>query len=132
MPTLTGGLVAEGAIARGGTTNVRSITASTTLTEADNGGIVLANAVDLVVTLPPTRLGYTVTIITQTASASTGVSISPDAADKIQGKGITAADDKDWINTAATDAVGDLVTLVGDGVDGWWVVSERGTWARQA
>ena len=72
MPTLTGGLVAEGAIARGGTTNVRSITASTTLTEADNGGIVLANAVDLVVTLPPTRLGYTVTIITQTASASTG------------------------------------------------------------
>ncbi len=91
-----------------------------------------ANGDPLVVTLPPTRLGYTVTIITQTASASTGVSISPDAADKIQGKGITAADDKDWINTAATDAVGDLVTLVGDGVDGWWVVSERGTWARQA
>lgn len=132
MPTLTGGLIVEGAIARGGTTNVRTITASASLTEADNGALIIANAVDLVVTLPSTSLGYTVTVIVQTASASTGLSISPAAADKIQGKGITAADDKDWINTAATDAVGDLVTLVGDGTDGWWVVSERGTWARQA
>lgn len=132
MPIVTGGTIGEGAIARGGYSNVRAITANATLTEADNGGLVLANAVDLVVTLPATRLGFSVTVLTQAASATTGLSISPAAADRIQGKGITAADDKDYINTAASDAVGDLVSMVGDGTDGWWVIDERGTWARQA
>jgi hypothetical protein len=48
------------------------------------------------------------------------------------GTGIeAAADDKDAINTAATDRVGDSLTLVGDGVDGWYVVGVTGTWARE-
>lgn len=130
MPVLTGGSVVEGA--RGALVNVRSITANTTLTAADNGTVILANAVDLVVTLPSTILGFTVTFITQTASATTGLSISPAAADKIQGKGITSVDNKDRINSAASDAVGDLLTIVGDGTDGWWVTDERGTWAQEA
>ena len=44
---------------------------------------------------------------------------------------ITAADDKDYTNTNATNAVGDLVTILGDGADGWYVIEERGTWARE-
>lgn len=106
--------------------------AAYTVTEADNGRTFVATAVDLVFTLPATKNGLEYTFYTGLASTTTGLSISPAAADKINGLGITAADNKDLINTAATDAVGDCVTIRGDGVDGWYVVSIRGTWAREA
>lgn len=107
------------------------ITASDTW-DGLNNKLYVANAVDLVITLPATVAGLMITAVVETASATTGLSLSPNASDKIMGTGITAADDKDLINTAATDAVGDSVTLIGDGVDGWWIVNLIGTWAREA
>jgi hypothetical protein len=110
-------------------------TTARTLVAADSGKLFIAGAVDLVYTLPaatPALKGVKYKFVVSTPSATTGLSLSPDSADKIQGKGITAADDKDLINTAATDAVGDSVELVCDGVDGWWITSMLGTWARQA
>jgi len=65
-------------------------------------------------------------------STSTGLSVSPAAADQIIGNGFTPADDKDAINTQATEVIGDSVTLVGDGASGWYVVNVGGTWAREA
>lgn len=108
------------------------ITTNRTVTNAESGINLIADAVDLTVTLPATVEGMLVTVTVKTISASTGVSISPNASDKIMGGGITPADDKDLINTAATDAVGDTVTLLGDGVDGWIIINKIGTWARQA
>lgn len=96
---------------------------------------VVATAVDLVISLPPAgsgTKGNTVRVVAGIASTVTGLSLSPAASDKIQGTGITAADDKDLINTAATDAVGDCLEVVCDGVDGWWITGKIGTWARQA
>jgi hypothetical protein len=61
-----------------------------------------------------------------------GVAISPAAADLITGPGITAADNKDLINTKATAQRGDWAEIsVGD-ADGWMVSGLRGTWAREA
>lgn len=110
-------------------------TANYTIVEDDHRATLIAGAVDLVFTLPSavaSLTGFEVTVVTATISATTGVSLSPAATDKIQGKGITSVDGKDRINSAATDAVGDLLTLVCDGVDGWWVKNERGTWAQEA
>lgn len=115
--------------------DVVSVTASRTLTAADSGKVYTSGAADLVFTLPAASAvtkGVTYTFVTLTLSATTGLSVSPNASDKIQGKGITAADDKDYINSAATDAAGDLLTIVCDGSDGWIVTDERGTWAREA
>lgn len=123
-PTRFGGHVAEG--------DVETLTADRTLTAADNGKTFVSGAADVVVTLPATVEGLHFRFFTSTLSATTGYSVSPAAADKIQGKGITAADNKDLINTAASDAVGDLLEIVGDGVDGWLIVGMLGTWARQA
>jgi len=113
-----------------------SVAANVTLTAADSGKVYVNSAADVVYTLPdatpPGMKGVFYTFVTLTISGGTGVSISPAATDKIQGKGITAADDKDYVNSGATDAVGDLVQVVCDGVDGWIVLAERGTWARQA
>lgn len=112
--------------------DVEVLTAARTLTREDNGKTFVSGAADVVVTLPATAKGLSFTFLTSTLSATTGFSISPAAADKIVAKGITPADDKDLINTAASDAIGDSVTLVGDGADGWYVTAMLGTWARQA
>jgi hypothetical protein len=115
-------------------TTVETKTASYTVTAEDSGKLFLANGSGTVVfTLPATALGLTYTfLVMQLPGSGAGTSVSPAAADKIIGNGFTAADDKDAINTAASDALGDLITVVGDGIDGWYVTAVRGTWAREA
>lgn len=105
--------------------------ATDSLTAAESGKVFICTATSgtQVFTLPATVAGVTYTFVA--ASADGEINVSPNASDKIQGKGITAADNKDYINTAATNAVGDLITIVGDGTDGWWVLDERGTWGRE-
>lgn len=115
----------------GSRVGVETKTADYTLTAADSGKVFLAGAVDLVFTLPSTVSGLVYTIVVKTVSASTGCSVSPAAADQIVGNGFTVADDKDAINTAATDAVGDSITVVGDGSVGWYITNVAGTWARE-
>ena len=110
---------------QGQTAKVIQTATNYTLTANESGSIVLCTAADVVVTLPATAEGLIYTIVTETASASTGTSVSPQAADKINAK----ADDADLVNTGATDAVGDAVTLVGDGGDGWLTTHVVGTWA---
>lgn len=108
--------------------------ANYTVTTADSGALIYVTSADKVMTLPSTAAGLTYTFVITTAglSASTGLSISPAAADKIMGNGLTAADNKDAINSGATDRDGDSLTIVGDGVDGWFITAVTGTWAREA
>lgn len=65
-------------------------------------------------------------------STGTGLSISPAAADHIRGNGLTSVDNKDLINSGASDRVGDMVRLYCDGVDGWVIEAVVGTWAKEA
>ena len=111
------------------------ITAAETVAAADNNTTYIADAVDLVITLPAVATvgaNFRVKAIVKTVSATTGLSLSPNSADSIYGNGFTVADDKDAVNTAATDAVGDMISLVSDGVDGWFIDGIIGTWAREA
>jgi len=114
------------------TRQVETKTASFTLSALDSGKLFIVDAADLVATLPATEKGVFFTFLVKTLSATTGFSLSPQAADQIIGGGITPADNKDLINSAATDAVGDLVTVMGDGDAGWYIVEKVGTWAREA
>jgi len=93
------------------------------------------------ITLPSTAAGLSFTIRNggdnaantpagAVADGSVTVTISPNASDKIMGNGFTAADNKDIVNTLGK--VGDYVTLVADGVDGWYVQEIAGTWTREA
>lgn len=106
--------------------------ASFTVLASQSGMTFLCKAVDMVMTLPASVAGLVYTFIVHTVSSGTGLSIDPVAADAIMGNGLTSVDDKDLINTAATDAEGDSVTIVGDGADGWWITSINGTWAKEA
>lgn len=112
---------------------VVALTANATLTVADSGGVFIVSGSDIVLTLPATEKGLTYTLVVGGLSGgATGHAFSPAAADKIMGNGFTAADDKDAICSAASDRIGDSLTLVGDGADGWYITAVTGTWALQA
>lgn len=111
----------------------KTVVTSTSLTAADSSKMIVVNTTtDVILTLPSTADGlrYDFFILT-TAGSGKLHSISPASADKIMGKGITASDNKDLQNTQATAAVGDSVTLVADGADGWYAQNISGTWARE-
>lgn len=116
----------------GVTTEVVTSAVNLTLTQDDSGKIIVITGADKVVTLPATQEGLVYTIVTGATSVTTGLSVSPVAADRIIGLGFTAADDKDAINTQATERVGDSITLVGNGSTGWLAIRASGTWAREA
>ena len=102
--------------------------AAQTLTSEDHGKVFRVNVADCVFTLPSTEAGLVFHFVVDTLSATTGCSLSPAAADNING----GTDNKDLINTAATDAVGDSVTLVADGSEGWLALGMHGIWAAEA
>ena len=108
--------------------------ANYTVTAEESGTHFVATAANLVFTLPSTAAGlwYKFSVAAAGLSAGTGLSVSPAAADKIMGNGFTSADNKDAINSGATDREGDVLGVIGDGVDGWVVELVIGTWAREA
>lgn len=115
---------------------VSTVTASTTLTASQSGGIFVVNAADKVMTLPTAAAGLSFTFILGPSglSTGTGLSISPQSTDAIGGGGLTSVDDKDLILAGASDAEGNTVTLIGTGVDGleWVIVASTGTWSKEA
>lgn len=112
-------------------------TADYTITAEDDGKVFAASSSSsLVFTLPSSAAatkGMRVTIITETLPGSgVGTSVSPQPADYIYGNGFTLAANKDAINSAASDRIGDAITLVADGANSWYIESVTGTWAREA
>ena len=117
-----------------GIKTVNLAAATQALTKAQSGQR-FVGAVDAVFSLPAASAdtkGVRYEFETGALSGGTGLSVSPAAADHIRGNGLTSVDNKDLINTGATDRIGDSVSIYCDGVDGWvieWVV---GTWAKEA
>lgn len=114
--------------------SVESVAANKTLTASDSGKLFKVTAADLVITLPATAAGLRFAFVLAAAglSAGTGLSISPQATDKIMGNGFTSLDDKDAILAGASDREGDMLEVVADGADGWYITRVVGTWTRQA
>jgi hypothetical protein len=109
--------------------------ANYTMTAADSGYVTYVDTDAFTITLPDCTTmpaGTTYTFVNAGVDAAVLITISPNAADMIQGVGLTGANDKDILNTKATAKHGDLVTIVNDKVDGWVVSRMHGTWARQA
>jgi len=114
-----------------------------TLAITDCGVVQNVIADAITITLPSTVVGYSFTIrnggVKKTsAPRGTGddgsvlVSVSPAAADMIVGLTVAGVDNKDAQNTKLTAKVGDEITVVGDGVNGWMVTSVKGIWTKEA
>lgn len=114
---------------------VVNLAAATQALTAAQSGQKFVGAVDAVFTLPAAAAGTKgvwYEFETGAVSAGVGLAISPAAADHIRGNGLTAVDNKDLINTAATDRLGDSARIYCDGVDGWVIEHVIGTWAKEA
>lgn len=109
----------------------QTLSVDTTLDATHCGKVIIVDTDAKTLTLPSTAAGLNYTIVNGGADGAVAVTISPAAADKISGVGLTAADNKDLVNTKATAKHGDMVRLLGEGVDGWVVTEMRGTWARE-
>jgi hypothetical protein len=110
-------------------------TGNKTLVPAENGKtIVLTNVAGQTVTLPKIqpipgyglKLRYRIVVGVDVASGS--VTITPAATDIIKGFRLAKTAGQTWTLAAASDAAGDYLELVSDGVISWWA-SGRGTWA---
>lgn len=118
-----------------GTKRIVNLAAATATLTAAQTGQKFVGAVDAVFTLPAAAValtGVTYEFETGALSAGTGLSISPAAADHIRGNGLTSVDNKDLINSGASDRLGDMVRIYCDGLDGWVIEEIVGTWAKEA
>ncbi len=110
------------------------------LTAADHGMVFGCGTDNKTFTLPATAQGLMYTFVNTGANGNNKVTVSPNAADKIMGsfcnKGAniitTGTNDKDIVNTLATSKRGDHITLVGDGVDGWYILEGNGIWTEES
>lgn len=109
------------------------ISANKTLDAEDTGKLFWVDTDAVVITLPAVAAGvFGCQIINGGSYGTVAVTISPNASDSILGPNITAADDKDLVNTKATAKRGDSLVLDSGDADGYLATELRGTWARQA
>lgn len=102
-------------------------TGNVTLTAADSGATVIVDTTtSATISLPSTKKGLMFTVSLKQITAGAGHEVDPTAVDKILIGG--KADGASYVCSGATDALADFVTVIGDGVDGWYVASQRGTW----
>lgn len=103
-----------------------------TVDAEDAGKFIWVDTDAVVITLPSVGGIAAFRVGNIAAYGVSGVAISPAAADMIEGPDITAADNKDIINTKATAARGDWVQVNDGDANGWSVSQMVGTWAREA
>lgn len=95
----------------------------------DESGVVQQVIVDSVrITLPATKPGLTYTIVNGGYDHMVEIEIKPLSTDKIVGGGLRLFDGDMLVNTKATASQGNYVTLVGDGLNGWYIADIVGVW----
>lgn len=106
-------------------------TAAVTLQAKDDGLTVQANAsATVTVTLPLAAPGMNFRVLVgQLPGSGAGTTLTPNAADKFQGNGFNAKTaGQTIVNSAATDAIGDLLDVQCITAGVWYVVNKIGTW----
>ena len=89
---------------------------------------------NVTITLPGVTVGSSFIIVNSAADGTALLTISPDSGDKflVDIAGAAGTDDKDIINTKATQVQFDYVKLVGLSSAGWLIDDIRGTWVDES
>lgn len=110
-----------------------ALTGTKTFDAEDCGKLFWCTGDATALTLPAIATGLSgLAIVSGGAFGTQATTIDPAAADMILGPDITGADNKDLINTKATQRRGDYVVLIAGDADGYMVTEMRGIWAREA
>jgi len=85
-------------------------------------------------TLPAVVVGASFIIVNTAADAGALLTISPNSSDKflVDIAGAAGTDNKDIVNTKATQSRLDFVHLMGIDAIGWMIVDIRGTWVDES
>lgn len=105
-----------------------TISGAKTLDIEDNGKVFFVDTT-AVITLPATATPVNAKIVNIGPFGTVQVSLSPQAADKVQGPDLPGTDDHDLVNTLATARRGDFAVLTTGDANGPIVAKLRGTWA---
>jgi len=117
----------------GAYTTREALTSTKTFDAEDCGKLFWCTGDATALTLPAIAAGLSgLAIVSGGAFGTQATTIDPAAADMILGPDITGADNKDLINTKATQRRGDYVVLIAGDADGYMVIQKRGVWAREA
>jgi len=108
-----------------------ALAASTKTLDAQDSGKAFYVTVTSVITLPSIEGMSGIRLICGGAYGTVQISASPAAGDMIEGPDISAANDKDIINTLATACRGDYIDLDYSDANGWVITAMKGTWARE-
>ena len=113
-------------------------TANCTLTSATHstvrGKYVSVQGDGVTVTLPAVLIGASFLIVNENADGEGLMTIAVNASDKFLTDiaGAAGANNKDAINTKATQKKGDFIKVTGMTADGWLIEELRGTWVDEA
>lgn len=115
-----------------------TVTASATLTASSCGNIISMSTGTLTMVLPATVANCKITFINASTSGY-AQTIDLNASDKFMGSTHSAStfvnfpgtDGNYALNVTSTSKKGDSITVVGDGVDGWYIVGNVGIWASE-
>ena len=102
-----------------------------TLDAQDSGKLFYMTVDAKTVTLPAVEGMNDFIVMNGGAFGTIAVTVSPNSADMIEMRDITAADDKDLVNTKATACRGDYLVIGYADANGWVVKKARGVWARE-
>lgn len=109
-----------------------ALTSTKTFDAEDCGKLFWCTGDATALTLPAIAAGLSgLAIVSGGAFGAQATTIDPNASDMILGPDITGGDNKDLINTKATQRRGDYVVLIAGDADGYMVTEMRGIWARE-
>lgn len=120
-----------------------NVTENKTLADGDSGVVQNVITDGVTITLPATALTFAFTIRNggdaatgapagSAADGSCAIIVAPNASDLIHGMQMTESDADTLTNTKATSKIGDEISLIPNGTDGWTISGMRGTWAQTA
>tara|TARA_R110002167_G_scaffold70512_7_gene199044 strand:- start:425 stop:1192 length:768 start_codon:yes stop_codon:yes gene_type:complete len=107
------------------------VSADKTLDPQDSGKLFWVDTDARTITLAAVATPTFCKIVNGGAYGTVAVTISPDADDSVEGPDISAANNKDVINTKATARRGDFAVLGFVDADGYAITQLKGIWARE-
>ena len=106
-----------------------TLSANKTLDSEDSGKLFFVDTDAFTITLPAVATPVLCKIVNGGAFGTIAVTLSPQAADSVEGPNITAADDADRVNTKATARRGDYAVLGDTDANGYIITELVGIWA---
>jgi len=108
-----------------------TVSANTTLNATHSGKALFVDTDAKVITLPAVEGVGGIQVVNIGAFGTVLIEVAPNAADMIEGPGITGADNKSILNTKNTAQRGDYIHLEYGDANGWTITDMKGTWVRE-